>query len=431
MLSQVARWLTVAILLMPSAIQAAEPATAVEAAAKLDLLMMPLPEGAEMSRYRRVAELGYAVKKGAKDAFDFVDKQLTERGWKQLPGAQIQGEFASANYELDGFLVYLSVSPRQAGEARVMVTHMGNVALEEVPVPESAEKMYAFTNVVMLKSPDKVEETATACRELLEAAGWSPYGGAGDTAYFRKNAVQVEVNVMSAPGQGGATVISLTSKLLSLELPAPAFADDFRYTDGTTHIGFDTDKSPQEVADFYREELVPAGWKATTEKPVKIEWKEYTIFRNAGQEMITIATHEFEGCTRVNLDHQNALEVAVDELKGKIAAGEKAKYRDVKWLPVKVTVPEGLVAEKLEDWAVKIATPGKDAFAVAEAIEKALTPEGWTFVGKEKDVDDPVVRVRRYEGKEEKAVYLIAVQPPKLESWVAVVGVGGVKLAAE
>lgn len=409
--------------------KAAEPATTVQAAQKLDLLTLPLPEGAEMSRHRRVAELGYAIKKGAKEAFDFVDQQLKERGWSQLPDSRIQSEFASANYELDGFLLHLSVSPRQEDKSGVIITHMGNVSLEEAPVPANAEKMYAFANVVMYKSPKSVEETAQACRQEMTKAGWSPYGAAGDSVSYRKNAVLVDVNVMSAPAQEGATVISLTSKLLSLELPAPPFADDFRYTDGTTHIGFDTDKSPQEVADFYREKLAPAGWKATTEKPVEIEWKEYTIFRTATQDMITIATHEFESRTRVNLDHQNASEVAVDELREKTSAGEKAKYRDVEWLPVGVVIPDGLESERLEDWAVKIRTPGKDAFAIAEAIAEALTAKGWDNVSKKRG--EPVLRVRRYEGEEDRAVYLIAVRPPKRESWVAVVGVGGVILESE
>ena len=421
-------WIVFALLMMPSYGYSAEPATAAEALEKLDLLTLPLPEGAEMGSRRRVAELGYWVKQGAKDAFAFADKQLTERGWKQLPDAQIQGEFASANYQKDGYLVYLSVSPRQEGEARVIFTHMGNVSLEDVPVPASAEKMYAFTNVVMYKSAKSVEETAKACEEQMTKAGWVPYGGAGDTVYYRKNAVQVDVNVMIAPGQGGATMISLTSKLLSLELPAPEFADDFRYDDGTSNIGFDTDRSHQEVADYYREQLASFGWKATTEKPVKIKWHVHTFFRNAGQEMINIETHDFEGRTRVKLDHQNAAEVAEDELKGRIAAGEKAKYREVEWLPVSVTIPEGLEAEQLEDWAVQVPTGEKDVFAVAEEIEESLTAAGWTFVGKDKK--PPVIWERRLEGKEGKVLYLIAVKPPKLPAWVAVVGIGGVKLEA-
>ncbi len=48
--------------------------------AKLDLVTLPLPEGANMTSHRREADLGYTIKKPTKEVFDFVDKQLTDRG---------------------------------------------------------------------------------------------------------------------------------------------------------------------------------------------------------------------------------------------------------------------------------------------------------------------------------------------------------------
>ena len=411
--------------LFETAARAITPATVIEAAAKLDLETLPLPDGAKLAGHRRVAELSYTITKPTKAVLGFVDKQLTDCGWQQMPGLQEYGESASADYQLDGYVVHLSVIPQGPGVAFVVLMHQGNVSLVDFPVPTNAEKLYAFTSTVMYKSPDSVAETAQACRERLLAAGWTPYGGAGDTAYYRQNAVRADVNVMSAPGQGGATVISFTSTLLSLELPAPAFADDFRYTDGTTAISFDTDKTPQEVANFYRRELGPGCWRATTDEPVEIEWKEYTIFRNAGQEMITIATHEFEGRTRVRLDHQNASEVAEEVLRKNIAVGEKAKYRDVDWLPVEVIIPDGLQVEKLEDWALKIPTPRKDSFAIADAIGKSLLAAGWITAPKK--VDHSVIRSLRFDGQD-RVLYLMAIKPPKFEPWVALVGVGGVKL---
>ncbi len=415
----------ITLLLSTSPLTAA-PTTVVEVNEKLDLETLPLPKGAEMAGYRRAAELSYTVKTTTKKAFDFVDRQLADRGWKQVPGAVDRGGFVSADYQLDGYGVHLSTIPQGLFTAQIMLSHKGNVALVDIPVPTNVEKMYAFPGVVMYKSPDSVEATAKACHEGMLAADWSPYGGAGQTAYYRQNAMQIEVNVMSAPGQGGATVISITSKLLSLELPAPPFADDFRYSDGTTVLSFDTDKTPQEVADFYRKQLAPVGWKATTDKPVAIDWKQFTIFRNAGQEMITIETHEFEGQTRVKLDHQNALSVADDDLRGNIAFGEKAKYSDKKWLEVEVAIPSGLKVKQLEDWALKIPTPKENAFATAETIIKSLVVAGWT--SETKEVDDPVIRSYRLAKQDQRIITLIAIEPPKREPWVAVVGIGGVKL---
>ncbi len=418
---------TALLLVAPNSALAAIPATVEDAAKRLDLATLPLPPGAELPGHRREAELSYRVKGPAKQAFDFAHKQLTERGWKQLPDAQNHGDFINANYGLDGFMVYLSISPRQPGTVGVMLSHKGNIKLEDVPVPDDVEKMYAFPAIVMYKSPHSVEETATACREKLIGAGWSPYGSAGDVEYYRQNAVQVDVSVMSAPAQGGATVISISSKLLSLELPAAPFADDFRYSDGTTAIDFDTDKSPQDVANYYRERLEPLGWKATTDKPVEIKWKKYAIFRNQAQEMITIATHDFEGRTRVNLDHQNAAEVAADELRGKIAFGEKAKYRDVEWVPVKLDLPSDDSVQQLEDWAIKIAAPKEEAFAIAQQLADSLQSEGWS-IDEERPTDQPVLREYRLQ-RGEHVLSVIALKHHKLPSWVAVVGIGGVMLS--
>lgn len=421
--------LLVTLLLMPVGASAAEPATVAEAAAMLDLEILPVPEDAEVYSHRRVAELHYARKKPARECFDFVDKQLRELGWEQLPNAQDHGEFVNADYSRDGFLVHVSASPRQAGESSISISHQGNVALGDVPVPANAEKLYDFPAILMYKSPDDVQTTAQACQEELLAAGWQPYGGAGDVRYYRKHAVQVDVNVMSAPAQNNATMISISSHLLSLELPAPDFGDDFRYSDGTSAIDFDCDKNPEEVADYYRQQLGPLGWQATTDEPVEIRWKKFTIFRNAGQEMITIATHDFEGRTRVNLDHQNASEVARDELLALIDAGEKAKYRENKWLPVEVKLPAGATSEKLENWAFRVPTSKDEAFDIAEQIVAAIAADGWQLdkPDKPKPTDDPVIRSYRLTAND-RVLHVIALADPKLPSWVAVVGVGGVEL---
>lgn len=403
---------------------AAEPTTAALAAERLDLETLPLPDGAEVGGYRRVADLGYTIKKSSKEAFEFVDKQLADRGWKQLPDAQENGDFMGADYQLDGYIVHVSVFPQQPGVAHVTLTHKGNVALGDIPVPESAEQLYAFTGIMMYKSPDDVETTAKACRDKMLAAGWSPYGGAGDTAYYRQNAVRADVRVMSAPAQNNATMISVSTTLLSVEMPAPTFADDFRYSDSTTAVSFDTDKTPQEVADYYREKLKPIGWKATTEKPVEIDWRKYTIFRNEGQEMITIETHDFEGRTRVKLDHQNTSEVATDELRQKIAAGEKAKYRDNKWQTVELPIPTPMKTEQLEDWAIRITTPSKEAFTTADAIAETLVADGWTA---EPHLERPIFRTRHL-SREDRVIHVLSIEPKKLKPWVAVVGVGGVIL---
>ena len=83
-------------------------------------------------------------------------------------------------------------------------------------------------------------ETAQALSKLLTAQGWQPYGDAGDSRYFKKNAVKLSARTFSAPGQEGKTVIDLTSELLSVDLPAPPELIRAQYSDSTRELSLDT-----------------------------------------------------------------------------------------------------------------------------------------------------------------------------------------------
>lgn len=416
------RTLAVLLTLAAGPALAAEPATVAQAAAVLDLETFPLPPGAERTAHQRLANAGYSTADSASAALEYVEKLLTEQGWERLPGGYSQGQFASGDYKKDGFVVHVSATPHGDGRSTsVQVTHQGNVGPSEVPVPEGSDKLYAFPAVAMYKTPLSVDEAFAACRERMLAEGWTPYGGATGSEYFRKNAVQADFSIQSAPGQGGATVISLTTHLLSLELPAPPFADGFHYTDGTSDLGFDCDETPERVADYYREALSPLGWAATTDKPVKIDWKLFTIFRNDGQEMITLSTHDFEGRTRAFINHQNAEEVAEDEAAAAEEAGRVATYRFDDRPTVEVKLPTGLEGVPVQEWAVKVRATGRDSFAVADEIAKSLEGAGWSATGK--PATGPAVRTHRLL-KDDREIRLVAAKAPKRDPWVFISGVG-------
>jgi hypothetical protein len=112
-----------------------------------------------------------------------------------------------------------------------------------------------------------VEQTADACRKLLLAKGWQPYGMAGDVLFFKQNAVRLAARISTAPAQGGKTVIDYSTELMSVDLPAPADTVGLQYTDVNTQLFFDAKTSEQDIVGFYRPTLAKAGWEATTEKP--------------------------------------------------------------------------------------------------------------------------------------------------------------------
>ncbi len=401
---------------------AAEPATAAQAEAMVDLETFPLPAGAERTQAPRLAELNYTTPEPTAAAAAYVVQLLTQQGCEKQPGGYAAGEYASEAFAKKGYVVQLAVSPGGQGKGTwVRLSHQGNVSPSDVPVPANAEKQHAFSAVAMYGSPASVEETVAACRERMLATGWSPYGEVIGTASYRKNAVVADLSIQAAPAQAGATVIGVSTHLVSLELPAPPSAINLRYTDGTTDLGFDCDRSADEVAAFYREALGPLGWRATTDKPLEIDWKLVTIFRDAGQQMITLATHDFEGKTRAFLNHQNADEVAEDERLASVELGRKATYQFKDRPTVDVKLLAGLEGAPTDEWAVKVDAKKHDPFLVADEVVSRLVSDGWTAA--EHAADGPAIHVRRLY-KDDRFIHVIAAKAPKRDPWVAIVGIG-------
>ena len=83
-----------------------------------------------------------------------------------------------------------------------------------------------------------VPATADAIRNLFVAQGWVPYGKAGDSDFFKQNAILATATVSSAPAQGGKTMIQYSNQLISSDIPAPPDVDDLRYVDEPPELTF-------------------------------------------------------------------------------------------------------------------------------------------------------------------------------------------------
>src|SRR6185503_15330595 len=112
------------------------------------------------------------------------------------------------------------------------------------PVPPGVKPFYAHGGETSYLTTVKVPETAKACRELLLAAGWEPYGTAGDEAtspmmYFKRNAIRLMAWISTAPAQDNKTVIRYSTELMSADLPVPPDAPDPRYNDSDGTLRYD------------------------------------------------------------------------------------------------------------------------------------------------------------------------------------------------
>jgi hypothetical protein len=146
---------------------------------------------------------------------------------------------------------------------------------------------------------------------------------------------------------------------------------------------FDTKQTDDEIVAFYRKTLADAGWKATTENPVNIDWKEVLIFRNAAKDMLTLEMYPVkdENVLRVTADYDSAAEVAALEkrLDEQVAAAKQKKEMEENTPLPKVTIalPTGAKVTDETKNRLEFTVAAGHAKAAAEAIRKGLKDTNW------------------------------------------------------
>jgi hypothetical protein len=370
------------------------PATVEQAAKVLDLATFPLMDGAKSAESRHVANLSYVAPGDPKKALEFNRKAFAAQGWKELPNSTISDDSASAMFARDGFVVALSVIPYEKNGVSVRLQNLGNVKPGKLPVPPGAKVVYQGDPTAMYTTDGAVAATADAIRKLFVAEGWVPYGMAGDTDVFKKNAILATSTVSSAPAQGGKTMIQYSNQLISSDIPAPQGVDDLRYVDEPPELTFAT-TNQDAVVEFYRKTLANAGWKSTMEKMVDVDGKPTMIFRNPTKEMITLSVPYDYGSGKlgVSVRYQSAAEIAerdrrMKEMAPKIRAAAEAKAaqeaKEAAELAEKNKVPKVAVAlpadakdVKQTNDSIKFVVGKGKAKAAVESLRKQFRDAGW------------------------------------------------------
>ena len=211
----------------------------------------------------------------------------------------------------------------------VMLQNLGNVKPGQLPVPPGAKPVYVGDSTAMYATEAAVSATADACRKLFLAQGWVPYGDAGDSAFFKQNAILVTATASSAPAQGGKTMIQYSSQLISADIPAPPNVEDLRYVDQPPELTFQTaDTNQDAIIDFYRKTLAATGWKSTLDHMVAIDDKPTMIFRNPAKDMLTLSiTGMLHSKLLFSVRFQSAAEIAELDRRIKEEAPEAPRRR--------------------------------------------------------------------------------------------------------
>lgn len=386
---QAARIVTAASLFIaPAGGLPAQEAATVEAAAKVvDLSTFPLMPGGVANGPRRLAGLNYSAPGDARGAFAFQKAALEKAGWSELPGRYLSDETCSGVFGKDGFKVSVATIPA-GGKVDVSILNLGDVDPGKLPVPPDAKPLYAFPTAAAFLAEKAPEETADALEALLTAGGWEPYGRAGDVRFFKKNAVRLSARSTAAPAQGGKTMIQLSSELMSVDLPAPAKTLATAYADATKALALDVDMTADDLAAFYREALGKAGWKPTTERPVKDGPESFLIFRNDAKDLAYLDMRDVGDRLRATLTHRTAAEDA--EIARRAEAGIAKRKSDSKRqadmaaakaaadrVRFSVTLPKDARDVKYEAGGIEFKLPAGRGTAAAGSIRDALEKAGW------------------------------------------------------
>ena len=351
-------------------------------------------DGAKSAESRHVANLSYVAPGDPKKALEFQRKAFVAQGWKELPNSTISDQSASAMFARDGFVVSLSVIPFEENGVSVRLQNLGNVKPGKLPVPPGAKAVYQGDPTAMYDTEAAVPATADAIRNLFVAQGWVPYGKAGDSDFFKQNAILATVTVSSAPARGGKTMIQYSNQLISSDIPAPPNVEDLRYVDEPPELTFAT-ANQDAIVDFYRKTLAAAGWKSTMEKMVDVDGKPTMIFRNPAKEMITLAVPYDYGSGKlgVSVRFQSATELAERdrkmkemaprlraeaEAKAAKEAKEAAELAEKNKPPkVAVTLPAGAKDVKQTNDSIKFTLGKGKAKAAIESLRGQFRDAGW------------------------------------------------------
>lgn len=361
------------------------PAAVVIEPKLVDLRTIALAEGAETPGERTVANLMYKTKGDAKSVFEFYRKQFLDLGWKEVGTSSVTEASASGMFAGAGYHISISSYPVGApGSVDVMLHNHGNFDLSKLPLPPGTKPMYSSPINVMQVTDAPVAETIETCKKLLADAGWEWHGSTDATFYVKQGTNRVTVMISSAPAQGGKTMISYTSELMSADLPVPPDALGVQYVDTLRRVTFETAGASEAVFAYYKPVLAKTGWKPNRDEVYNIDNKDEMVFRNGDGVLFLEVQKEYQGKRKVMLSYTTVAEMDAQAQREKAAAmkmleAKKAEEKAAEMAKPKLnlSLPAGASGIEKTKNSLKFTVSNGKAKAAAEGLRKYFSDNGW------------------------------------------------------
>lgn len=247
--------------------------SASELAKVIDLTRIPAPQGAKFDD-RSAAQVNVYVPLKVVPATEFYLRELKKLGYKPSPEpylTTIKDDYSSVTLVKDGYSLFLSATPGEAGQSLVGLIRYGNYDARRLPQSEGAKQSYGSPSLMHYVAKGAVADECDVLLKALAKEGWQQYFQP-NTSYaedpkqrsmmFRNKGYRLNVSIGEAPAQQNQTMVQYQLYTLANELPAPADATNVEFDDDQ-HVLKCVIPGDIEVADkYYRKAMPEVGCKA-------------------------------------------------------------------------------------------------------------------------------------------------------------------------
>ncbi len=369
-------------------------ATVADARAVLDLSVEPIADPVDDPGLG-VASQSFTAAGNAADVGRAINQRLEGSGLKAMDGSTFTNDYASATYKKFGFNFSLMVMPSgEPGKVRVALMNHGNVDVAMLPKPDGTRDLYVQPASGIFVCELSVDDAKRICREQLQRDGWEWFGDTAVSFFMRQNAVRLQVMCSDSPANPGKATLQFSTEQMSSALPTIADLVRIAYSDTTMTLDGDSKLPAGEFVTTYRKKLESEGWKATTENPIKIDFREHLIFRNVDNELAELIYQSVDSITRFELKFQTAAQVDRESKRAQRAvalaqekrAAEQARMADPP--KIEIDMPETAKLTSQTKQVLEFRVKSGTARSVFEKWMAGMKSKGWRM---EATIDSPQV----------------------------------------